>query len=150
LVFVLILGPLRGILRLYIFGWVLKLTASKLDRSASSVEIRAAIAWSNVPLLLALVLWIPQLALFRSEMFTMETPNMDANPWLWNLRFALVLIEGFLFLWSLILFLKCLGEVQGVSAWKALGNVVVAYVVLAVPLLLFLVYVLEPFLDLIL
>ena len=36
--------------------------------------------------------------------------------------------------WSIVVFLKSLGQVQGFSAWKALGNVVLA--MLAVILLI--------------
>jgi hypothetical protein len=37
--------------------------------------------------------------------------------------FGLVVVELGLYLWSFVIFLKGLGEVQGFSAWKALGNV---------------------------
>ena len=39
-------------------------------------------------------------------------------------------------MWAFVVFLKCLGQVQGFSAWKALGNTLLVVPVILLPILL--------------
>jgi hypothetical protein len=129
-----IAGPLLGILGLYVVGALLRWTGRWIGGHASQVEIRCASAWSQVPVILAMLLWIPQLWLFGSEMFTEKTPRIDADPTLQVTLLVLVTIEAVMTIWSVVVFLKCLGQVQGFSAWKALGNSILAGLVIVVPI----------------
>ena len=45
------------------------------------------------------------------------------------------MIELSIAIWAFVVFLKCLGQVQGFSAWKALGNVVLAVIVVVIAIL---------------
>ncbi len=45
-------------------------------------------------------------------------------------------------LWSFVVVLKCVGEVQGFSAWRALGAMFLAGLLIVVPLILFVVLIL--------
>jgi hypothetical protein len=91
--------------------------------------VRTANAWPAVLLVWALPIWIPELALAGRELFMRETPYLDAHPG------ATLVIAGFAFVeiaigvWTVVVFLKCLGEAQGFSAWKALGNILIAFAV---------------------
>jgi len=128
-------GPIGGILGLYVGGALIRWTGTWLDGQAPPRNIRAAMAWSSVPLVWALLLWPPELALFGQEVFTTETPLMDASPGLLYTYLAFAAIETTVGVWAVVAFLKCLGQVQGFSAWKALGNLLLAALVIAVPLL---------------
>ncbi|MES0491628.1 MAG: YIP1 family protein [Leptospirales bacterium] len=57
-------GPIFGIIVLYIIGAVFKWTGSWIGGKASFKNIRIAVAWSNVPILWALLLWLPELLSF--------------------------------------------------------------------------------------
>ena len=122
LVIALLVGPLFGILGAYVGGWLLRWSGRLLGGTARPVEIRAAIAWSGVPYVASMLLWIPELLLFGEELFTEATPRLDATPELQGLLLAFVAVELTAALWAFIAFLKCLGEVQGFSAWRALLN----------------------------
>jgi hypothetical protein len=134
-----IAGPICGIIGLYIGAALLRWTGSWMGGTASAQHVRAAVALSSVPYVWALVLWIPSVALLGSELFTSETPMMDADPMRLMLYLGISLIELTIAIWAIIVFLKCLGQVQGFSAWKALGNTVLAGLVIAVPILLLIV-----------
>ncbi len=114
-----IAGPLVGIFSLYVGAAILSWTGKWIGGNAPVLNIRAAIAWSSVPFILALVLWVPQVLLFGREMFRTETPRMDASP---NLVLAFAVIGIGVGIWHVVVFLKCLGQVQGFSAWRALTN----------------------------
>jgi hypothetical protein len=72
-------GPVDGLVTLYLGSLLLRLTGSWIGGKASGEQIRAAMAWSGVPLIWALLLWIPELAIFGTELFTTATPRMDEN-----------------------------------------------------------------------
>ncbi len=131
-----LLGPIGGIIGLYLGGFLLRWTGRWIGGRASPPEIRAAIAWSSVPAIVALPLWVPELALFGQELFTSETPTIDENPPLAAALLGFSVVEFCLAVWSFILLLKCVGEVQGFSAWKALGNVLLAALVIVLPILM--------------
>jgi hypothetical protein len=89
-----------------------------------------------VPQVVALLLWVPLLLLLGSEAFTAESPRLEAQPWLWIPIGTAALAEFVLTIWSLVLLPHSIAEVQGYrSAWRGLGNLVLASMVIFVPLL---------------
>jgi len=131
-IFLLVLfgGSIGGVISLYIGGAILSWTGSWFGGEATSEEVRAALAWSSVPGIWALLLWIPELILFREEIFLTVTPRIDASPLLLFLLLGFAVVEAAIGIWSIIIFLKCIGEVHRFSAWKALGAVIVPGLVL--------------------
>ncbi|MCA9938385.1 MAG: YIP1 family protein [Anaerolineales bacterium] len=115
------IGPIGGVISIHIMGALLRWSGSLLGGQATSEEVRAAIAWSSVPIIWALLLWIPEYALFRKELFTSATPRIDANPLLALLLLGFALIETIIAIWALVVLMQCVGEVHGFSAWKASG-----------------------------
>jgi hypothetical protein len=134
-----IAGPICGIIGLYIGGALLRWTGAWIGGQGSAQHIRAAVAWSSVPYIWALLLWIPAVLLFGNELFTIETPVMDANLTLLMMYLGVGVLQLAIAIWAIIVFLKCLGQVQGFSAWKALGNTVLAVLVILAPLMLLIV-----------
>jgi heme/copper-type cytochrome/quinol oxidase subunit 2 len=129
-----IAGPIGGLISLYVGGALIRWTGRYLGGSASPENIRAAIAWSGVPVIWTLILYVPGLALFGQELFTSETPRIDASSSLMLIYLVFSLIEVTIGIWALVVFLKSLGQVQGFSAWKALGNVILSVLVIVIPL----------------
>jgi hypothetical protein len=129
-----IAGPFSGVISLYLGGLLIRWTGSWIGGEGTAENIRAAIAWAYVPIIWTLVLWIPQLLLFGQELFTEETPIMDESLILTGIFWGISLIELIVAIWTIVIFLKCIGEVQGFSAWKALGNVCLAGLVIIVPI----------------
>jgi hypothetical protein len=132
----LILGPLFGVIQVYLFAWLLRVSGRGLGGRADSQSLRAALAWSTVPLIPTIPIWIGQIVIFGVEMFTSKTPNIDASPSLQAMLFASSAIESVFGLWAWILSLKCVGEVQGFSAWRAFGSMILACLLAAAPVLL--------------
>jgi hypothetical protein len=135
----LVLGPIAGIISLYFGGALYRWSGSLLGGQASPEEVRAAIAWSSVPTIFALPLWIPQLLIFGQELFTRETPKIDANPILLVVLLSFAFIEIVMGIWGVIVLLKCLGEVNKFSAWKALGSLIIGSLIILIPIICILV-----------
>jgi hypothetical protein len=56
-------GSIGGLLGLYIGGWFVRITGKWLGGQARGEEVRAAIAWSGVPVLVTIPIWVISLAL---------------------------------------------------------------------------------------
>lgn len=132
-----IAGSIGGLIWLYAVGGLVRWTGRWIGGHAPAAHVRAAIAWPSVPLVWGLLIWIPELAVAGRELFTRETPYLDAHPGAALALAGLALIEVAIGVWTVVVFLKCLGEAQGFSAWKALGNILLAFAVFAVPVLVF-------------
>lgn len=132
------LGAVTGIIGLYIGGALIRWTGSWLGGQATSQSVRAALAWASVPVIWALLLWIPELAIFGQEMFTSETPVLAQSPSKALVLMGFGLVQIVIGIWAIVVMLKCIGQVQGFSAWKALGNLVLAALLLTVPVLVLL------------
>ena len=131
----LIVGPLMGIFGLWLGGMLLRWTGRWLGGQADSRRIRTALAWANVPMVWSLLLWIPAILLFGAELFTKATPIIEASSRLSALYLVFSIGTAGIGVWSFVVLLHALGEVQGFSAWKALGNSLLAMLVVLIPLI---------------
>lgn len=123
-----LLGPIGGIIGLYVGAALLGWTGKWIGGKADFRLVRSSMAWSNVILVWTLLLWIPLLGLFGKEIFMSEMPTLEGLPTLGWVLVAVSVVELVLVVWMIVVFLKCLGQVQGFSAWLALGNVILAFI----------------------
>ena len=142
---VLVLGPIGGVVSLYLGAFFIGLSCRWLGGRANSTEVRAALAWCGVPTLATIPIWLLQLGIFGREMFTSEMPSVEANPMLSILVVGTGIVEVILGIWSFVILLKMLGEVEGFSAWKALGALLLLMLAIIVPLVILAVVVLFVF-----
>jgi len=127
----LVIGPIGGLIGLYLSGAILRWSGSLLDGQASSTEARAAIAWSSIPTVIALLLWVPLVAFYGNEMFSRVAPTIIDNPY----PLLLVgLIEIVLTLWTIVMVILTLIEVHRFSIWRSIGAVAIPFIVIIIPL----------------
>jgi hypothetical protein len=81
------------------------------------------------------MLWIPVLALTGSTLFMSEIPATFGRSMALSAA-SLMIVQLVTAVWGFITALHCLGEVQGFSAWRALGNVILAGAIVIVPVVL--------------
>jgi len=129
-------GPLSGIFSLYISGALFRWTGSWFGGQASTEEIRAAIAWSTVPAIIAYITWIPLIGVAGLEMFTSYTPRINANPILALFILAIVGVQIILAIWAIVLYINCMSEVQIFSAWKAIASIILGGLIIVIPITL--------------
>ena len=115
LAIILILSPAIGMLWVYYTGWILQITGRWLGGGAPTLHLRAVVAWSQVPCILSLVMWFV-LALARSEMVFVQAAIGSALIFV-NL---IALILG---IWSFVLLVQSIREIQGFSLGRSLANV---------------------------
>ena len=132
-----VLGPLSGLIGLWIGSYLIRISGEWLGGNAPREHIKTAMAWSSVPAVFALPLWIPQLLLIGEEMFTTNTPRLDAQPALLIPFLGIALVELVLGIWGFVLLCNTVAEVQGFrSAWRGFGNLILAGLIVFVPLMI--------------
>lgn len=117
-----------GIVVLYLMGALYRWTGALLGGTATNVEVRAAMAYSQIPaiaaevvLMLALLLGVPSPTIHAGEF-----PHIE--PAFYNV----IVVEAVLGVWGFFISMKCLGEVHRFSAWRAFGAIVLPGVILLV------------------
>jgi hypothetical protein len=129
------LGSVGGVIGLYVGAAVLAWMGRMLGGRGQARDVRAALAWAAIPTIWGGILLVPELILFREELFTTETPRLSATPLLTALLLIFGVIEVVIGIWSFVVFLKSLGEAHGFSAWRALGTATLSTLLVAAPVL---------------
>jgi hypothetical protein len=114
-------GFVCGIAFLYVMGALLRWTGNRLGGSGEGTAVRAAIAYSLVPLILSEALLALYYIMGERPGQTPPSPEFAS---------ALELVGATLVIWSLPIFFACLAEVHKFSIWKALGCAGVSLAVL--------------------
>jgi hypothetical protein len=96
------------------------LTGSWVGGKSDFTQVKCAVGWSNYPFIIANILGF---------LVLLSKPNV----WL---SASLSLINLIVIIWSVIIFLKILGEAMRISAWKALLAVLIAAVLVFVVMII--------------
>jgi Yip1 domain. len=110
-----ILAPALGVIWVCFYGWILQSTGRWFGGKAPASHVRAALAWSRLPMSLSLILWVYLVLTKPEETFIQHGPRTIA-PFFHIMIFSL---EA----WTLVLFVQAIREVQHFGLFKALANV---------------------------
>lgn len=140
-----ILSPFWGYLLFSLFSWIIYITGKWIKGAASYKGVRAAYAWSSAPLLVNIPLWLFLAFLLRERLFTdlaQETFLTDSQI---ALIFLIFLARLVIAIWSLVLYINALAEVQQFTVLRTIGNIVLGFIamVAALYLLVFIAYALN-------
>ncbi len=125
----LVLSTVVGVIGMSISSALLYWTGKWIGGKASFLQVRCAVSWANITNLATIVLWLLLLGYFREFIFYegfLESPFTQTESLFLS---GFFLLQFILSVWSFLLLLHAVGEVQGFSAWKALLNVVIAFLV---------------------
>lgn len=134
ILFSVVLGALMGIIALYVNSALLRLTGKWIGGEGTFKDIKIASAWAKIPVAWGLLVWVPELLLFKNEMFTSSTPLLENNIGLSLVMILFGLIELTIAIWAIVIYIKSIAEVQGFSAWKAIINILLAGLIIIIPL----------------
>ncbi len=118
-----------GMIGISISTWLLQVTGRWIGGKGTFQTIRAAVAWSNVPNFVTVLMWIVLLAIFGGSVFAPSFTETRFVGFQAGAVFLIFLIQSVISVWGFIILLHTLGEVQGFSAWKALVNVIIPFVI---------------------
>ena len=120
----------------YIYAALISWTGGRLKARGGIDAIVRVLAYSSIPTAVSLLFVIPQIAIYGNEVFkshgNMTSAGLMPNIFVW----ASVFIEGILGLWSIVLCVIGISEVQGLSIGKAILNMLIPIAILVVAILL--------------
>ena len=127
-----IFAPIWGYVAFAIWSWVVMWTGKCFKGQGDFQAIRASYAWSCVPLVGSDLIWIAMILLMGSQLFTPSVAQ-QAYPTGQTLLLLSFLLGKVVFsVWSLVIYLNALAEVQKFSILRAIGNVVFAGILIGI------------------
>lgn len=119
-----------GIALLYVEAFLYLVIGWALGGSAAIAQVRAAVAWSWVPLIWLCLIAVPILRLARVFRVVFESGQIalvhtQAGQFL-------AAITWIVFAWGFVISAKCIAEVHGFSAWKGAGAKLITGAAMAV------------------
>jgi hypothetical protein len=126
-------GAAGGIISLFVLTSLVGATGRWLGGRGRTSAVMAALAWSYVPAIWGLALWLPMGALLGEETFRAHPALLEGNPPAALLCGLLRIAQTLIGVWGFFVTLKCLAEAHGFSAWRAFGAFVMAGLIVAVP-----------------
>jgi hypothetical protein len=122
----LFVGPISALISLFLGSILIRWVGSWIGGKASLAHIRAAIAWSGLPVVCTIVVFVIELILFGKELFMEEIPSISDSIPLLVTFVILSLVQVVAALWSFVLLIVTLAQVQSFTALKAFANLAIA------------------------
>lgn len=125
-----VLAIFLGMLAISVVSYFLLWTGRLLGGKGTFQTIRSAVAWANVPNTVNILMWLILVGHFGSLVFD---STFGQRPFLGTDLYVVMpvfLVQLIVSIWSFVILLKTLGEVQGFSAWRALINVLIPVVII--------------------
>lgn len=127
-----ILAPFWGYAVFAVWSWVICWTGKLLKGAGDFQKVRASYAWSCVPLAVNGILWIVLILLFGLPLFSNFPQEQLLTDGQALLLFFILIAKVVLAIWSLVIYLNALAEVQQYSVLRAIGNVIIAGVLVGI------------------
>lgn len=131
-----ILSPFWGYAIFAVWSWLVYLVGSMLKGLASFKQVRAAYAWSCVPLVFNIPLWILLGVLFGEQVF-LNFPDghlfTDAQV---LILFGVLVVKVTAAIWSLVIYFNALAQVEQFSILRSIGSIILAGIIVSIAMTL--------------
>ena len=137
-----ILGGFLGWLSYYIYAALLNWTGKWLDGKGDTDSIYRVLAYAMIPSAISLVFLVPQIAVYGIDLFVKDGDLVNAGI-VGNIVFwGSILLEIILGIFTIIFSVIGLSEVQKISVWKAILNLVLPLLIILGPIVIiaFIIY----------
>jgi hypothetical protein len=134
--FCIIIGGVFGWLTYYIYSAMISWTGKWLDAKGNTDSILRVLAYALFPSILSLLFLIPQIAIYGNEMFKTDGDIFSEGTLSNIIVYGSMLLEFSLGIWSLILCVIGISEVQKLSIAKSILNIVLPAIVIMTPILI--------------
>lgn len=128
-------GPVRAFVHLHLGGWLLSWIGRWLGGTATPVEVRAAIAWSNLPLAFGWLGIVVLLGMDGENLLERGFVAHVSEDAASNMLELVMWAESVLVFWSYLLLALGLAAVQGFGVWRATVSMIAVWVLIAFPVL---------------
>ncbi len=131
-----IVGALFGWISYYFLSALLYWTGKWVDGQGSINPILNMLAHASIPKILGILLVIPQIGAYGLDLFKSNINETNATIFANVIVFGTAIVQLGLGIWTMVLGVIGLSEVQKISIGKSLLNYLFAFLVVIVPVLL--------------
>ena len=131
-----ILGGLLGWITYYIYAAMLSWTGKWLNGQGNTNSLLRMTAHAMIPSIVALVLLIPQIAFFGNGIFQSDIDIYDNGLVSIIIFYVTLLLEITLGIWTLVIFVIGISEVQKISIGKSILNMILPGLIILGPIVL--------------
>jgi hypothetical protein len=124
----LVICAFLGIIGISISAWLLHVTGRWIGGKGDFQGIRATVAWSNVPNIVSILMWIVLMGVFGTQIFNRDFSEGQFIGYQAGVLFLVMLVETIVSVWGIVILLNALSEVQKFSIWRAIANVIIPFV----------------------
>lgn len=132
-----------GLISAYVFypfyAFLVSWTGKWLKGKADTASVLRVFAYSCIPSIFVLILTVLTIFLLGNELFMSEEVLLFESTFHTVIFFVLLVPQIILTIWSVVLFIIGVAEIQEFSIGKSLLNCILPILVLVIPLLLFLI-----------
>lgn len=128
-------GGLFGWISYYIYAALLSWSGKWLDGKGNTDAILRVIAYAMIPSILAIVFLIPQLLINNNPVFQSDG-NTNAGIILNIISYGCAIVQVVLGIWTIVLCVVGLSEVQKLSIGKAILNFFLPILFIAIPIII--------------
>ncbi len=132
LITALIFAVFIGMLGITITAGLLTWVGKWIGGVGSFTQVRAVVAWSNLPVIVTALTWIAWIFIFKGTLFYDGFLSTGFAGMAKTLIMSFAILQFAASLWSFVLLLITLSEVQGFSVWKALLNIILPFVLIVI------------------
>lgn len=115
-------GALFGWISYYLYSSLIRFTGKWLNGKANTDSILRTLAYASIPTITGLVLVIPKFLLTGTDLYQ----NL--------LTYGFTVVESILGIWTFVLYVIGISEVQQFSIGKALLNLLLPFIVIVIPI----------------
>ncbi len=134
--FCIIIGALFGWISYYIFSAMLSWTGKWIDGKGNTSSLLRVLSYALIPTGISLLFLVPQIAIYGNELFKSDR-DINSGGIISNIIvYGCMIIEFALGIWSLVLCVIGISEVQKFSIGKSILNLILPVLVLIIPILI--------------
>jgi hypothetical protein len=140
-----ILGASLGWITYYLYAAAMSWTGKWLQGKGNTSSLLRVLAYSAIPSIIATILFLPQIVMFGVEIFQSDFDASRHGSIAELLYYLLTIVEVILGLWTAVLAVIGISEVQQLSIGKSILNVILPIVVILVPILIIIFLLIDLF-----
>jgi hypothetical protein len=131
-----IVGGLLGWISYYIYAALLSWTGKWINGEGDTKSILRIISYAMTPAIIALIFLIPQIGIYRNEMFKSDGDISSAGIVANIFVYSSMILEFILGIWTIVFCVVGVSEVQKLSIGKSIVNLILPLLVFAIPIMI--------------
>ena len=124
MIMLIIIAPIWGYIFFCISSWFVFHIGKWFSGRGAYKEIRAAVAWSNVPNIVTFLIWIFLIIIFKKDLFSNVIFEPIKNKMLSNIFLTVMVIQFVANIWMIVLYFVNIAEAHQFSIWKSFFTII--------------------------